>query len=249
MNDRPDFEIKVSSAIELIQRLQVVKDFGELKATYVECLSDMGVRMMSYHHLPPIGAPDYTPHLTVVAHGFPEDWVRRYVDEELYLIDPIPPNAARVLLPFKWSDAWHFSDLTEDNKRYLEMMKDAELGDGLAIPVYGPHGREGYAGYGFGQPELSLDAVQIALFRWAAQLGHLYYCDLLLSVPDRDVQLSPREREVLQWTAYGKSNAVIAEILGMSPHTVDTYMRRIFEKLHVADRVTASLRALSLGLI
>jgi LuxR family transcriptional regulator/LuxR family quorum-sensing system transcriptional regulator CciR len=41
----------------------------------------------------------------------------------------------------------------------------------------------------------------------------------------------------------------MAEILDLSPNTVDTYVRRIFRKLHVGDRVTAALRGLALGLI
>ena len=51
------------------------------------------------------------------------------------------------------------------------------------------------------------------------------------------------------WVAKGKSNSVIADIIGISPNTVDTYLRRIFEKLEVSDRVTAALRGLAIGLI
>lgn len=61
--------------------------------------------------------------------------------------------------------------------------------------------------------------------------------------------LSPREREVLRWIANGKSNAVIAEILGISPHTVDTHNRRIFRKLGTCDRTTAAIKALDEGLL
>lgn len=45
----------------------------------------------------------------------------------------------------------------------------------------------------------------------------------------------------------GKSNPVIGEILGLSRSSVDTYIRRIFAKLHVSDRTAACVRAYSLG--
>lgn len=61
--------------------------------------------------------------------------------------------------------------------------------------------------------------------------------------------LSRREQEILGWIAMGKSNPVIAEILDISPHTVDTHLRRAFQKLGTHDRTTAAIRAINLGLV
>jgi len=47
--------------------------------------------------------------------------------------------------------------------------------------------------------------------------------------------LSPREREVLQLVVEGKSSVEIAEILFLSPKTVETYRSRIMEKLGIHD--------------
>jgi len=48
-------------------------------------------------------------------------------------------------------------------------------------------------------------------------------------------RLSPREREVLQLLVEGKSGAQIATILFLSPKTVDTYRRRLMQKLGISD--------------
>ena len=48
-------------------------------------------------------------------------------------------------------------------------------------------------------------------------------------------QLSAREREVCQLTVEGNTSAAIAEKLGLSPKTVETYRSRIMEKLGVED--------------
>jgi DNA-binding NarL/FixJ family response regulator len=45
--------------------------------------------------------------------------------------------------------------------------------------------------------------------------------------------LSPREREVLQLVAEGKSSATIANILFLSPKTVETYRVRLMQKLNL----------------
>lgn len=61
--------------------------------------------------------------------------------------------------------------------------------------------------------------------------------------------LSPREREVLVWVAKGKSNSVIADILGVSESTVDTFLRRLYSKLNATNRITAVVKAIRLGII
>ncbi|MCX7722660.1 MAG: response regulator transcription factor [Verrucomicrobiae bacterium] len=51
--------------------------------------------------------------------------------------------------------------------------------------------------------------------------------------------LSTREREVLELLASGYLYKEIAEALGISVPTVSTYIRRIYEKLHVRSRAQA----------
>ena len=61
--------------------------------------------------------------------------------------------------------------------------------------------------------------------------------------------LSPREREVLRFTARGYSNLEIAERLFVSPKTVDTYRSRIMAKLDLHRRSQLVEYALSHGLL
>lgn len=51
--------------------------------------------------------------------------------------------------------------------------------------------------------------------------------------------LSPREREVLELLARGYLYKEIAETISISVPTVNTYIRRIYEKLHVRSRSQA----------
>ena len=54
--------------------------------------------------------------------------------------------------------------------------------------------------------------------------------------------LSPREREVLELLARGYLYKEIAGLLQISVQTVNTYIRRIYEKLHVRSRAQAVAR-------
>lgn len=56
---------------------------------------------------------------------------------------------------------------------------------------------------------------------------------------DDSADLSPREREVLVLLARGHLYKEISQSLGISVATVNTYIRRIYEKLHVRSRAQA----------
>jgi DNA-binding CsgD family transcriptional regulator len=56
----------------------------------------------------------------------------------------------------------------------------------------------------------------------------------------RHGKLTTRENEVLHWLAAGKSNAEMAEILGVSSSTVGKHLERIYEKLGVENRTAAA---------
>ena len=55
--------------------------------------------------------------------------------------------------------------------------------------------------------------------------------------------VTDREAEVLLWIARGKSNRDIAEILDLSPRTVNKHLEQIFAKLGVENRTSAAALA------
>jgi DNA-binding CsgD family transcriptional regulator len=61
--------------------------------------------------------------------------------------------------------------------------------------------------------------------------------------------ISPRELEVLQRLAAGKSNKEIAAQLQVSPNTVKTHVARLFEKLGAKRRTDAINKARELGIV
>jgi DNA-binding response OmpR family regulator len=59
----------------------------------------------------------------------------------------------------------------------------------------------------------------------------------------RKLQLTQRESEVLMWIARGKSNRDIADILSLSPRTVNKHLEQIYAKLGVENRASAAALA------
>jgi len=60
--------------------------------------------------------------------------------------------------------------------------------------------------------------------------------------------LTPREIEVLEHLAEGRSNREIAAELGINVRTVATHVRSILDKLHLANRTQAALYASQRGI-
>jgi DNA-binding response OmpR family regulator/DNA-binding CsgD family transcriptional regulator len=99
--------------------------------------------------------------------------------------------------------------------------------------------------------EISLDAASGGLKLRLCYVGQLATDELLLRLIQGDItsdnvvlesklQLTPRESEVLMWVARGKSNRDIAEILKLSPRTVNKHLEQIYAKLGVENRASAA---------
>jgi len=64
-----------------------------------------------------------------------------------------------------------------------------------------------------------------------------------------NVGLSMREQEVLEYITKGFSSNEIAGLISVSPHTILTYVRRIYTKLKVTSKAEAIYEARSQGLL
>lgn len=69
--------------------------------------------------------------------------------------------------------------------------------------------------------------------------------------PERadDAGLTPREIEVLTLISAGMTTAEAARKLGLTPHTVTSYIKILYQKLNVQSRAEATLVAVKRGLV
>jgi len=79
----------------------------------------------------------------------------------------------------------------------------------------------------------------------AQRLGELPAQRILTGMPEPYERLTTREREVLRLVAEGRTNAEIAEGLGISPRTVETHRAHLRAKLGLrtqADLIRYAMR-------
>ena len=70
-----------------------------------------------------------------------------------------------------------------------------------------------------------------------------------LAPAQQDYGLAPREREVLERYVKGFTNKEVADQLSLSVHTIDSYNKSLYEKLHVNTRSGAVAKALKERLV
>lgn len=242
-------DIQKTSATDLMisfhKQVNDCKDFASLNRLCLRFASKFGAKAIAYHHLPPIGAKDPVG-INMICVGFPPELVDRFEKGNLVKIDP---TIQQVLFGTKaqwWQETERPSRISREEREYLEYAA-SKVSGGLHLPVFGPNGRNGYVSMGFGSQRPDLDESELSYLQSCCQFAHQQYCYLLLVELPRTARLSPREKEILTWVAKGKSNGVIAEILEITESTVITYLERAFNKLGVDNRVTATLRASSIG--
>jgi len=179
------------------------------------------------------------------ANNMGDDWVRDY-PERLRFEDPFPDLSLRLCRPLRWSEARGVDAPGRQEEAFYGYLAANGYSEGLALPTYGPGARTGFVGLP-ATPETILDEDVLANAHAIAQMSFLRYCELINEEDPGDARLSERELDVVYWIAMGKSNSVIAEILGISAETVDSYVRRAFRKLGVSDRTSAVLHSVLAG--
>lgn len=188
----------------------------------------------------------------LIRENFPDNWVKKYIEEHYSDIDPVIAQARREAKPFHWFEVGQKMKLSAVQSEFLSELKAAGLTDGLAVPIFGPEGTMAYFGLGVVNDILDISDEKEVEIQFACQQVHNRYIELSQEhkLPDdKPVKLSPRETQILKLAATGLSNNYIAERLGISENTVDTLMRRTFRKLNVHNRISAVLRGVGSGLI
>lgn len=98
----------------------------------------------------------------------------------------------------------------------------------------------------FEYAEITLSIIYVGL---SSNREHLVRIVDSKSFNEKDVlknvfNITVRESEVLLWLAKGKTNREIAQILEMSPRTVNKHLEQLFKKLDVDNRTSAAAKAI-----
>lgn len=235
---------------ETVLSISRQNDIGKIFRIIRQYSQNLGAARYSYHFTP-IFESQTSASTFFNTEGFSPQWVVLYQDETFRACDPVPEYVMARAEPVLWAQAASAILAKGPNEKVREFFRESQkhgLEHGISIPSFGPRNRHAYTAFGFDNPVDSIDDERCIELSTIMQTAHLRI-SALLDKRAGPVTLSAREKEVLERISQGKSNAEIAEMLGISSDTVTTYVRRVFTKLDANDRVGAAIKALRLGLI
>jgi DNA-binding CsgD family transcriptional regulator len=228
--------------------IERLTDLDDLWQRMVLFARGCAVARIGYHHLPPPGAPD-AGQPRIENDGFAAPLLAQYLEARMAGVAVLAGALQNSVRPVYLEDLEAMAPVGTREREHLAAYRAGGVVNGLGLQAFGPKGRNGIFAVDLAPEARRLLPEVMAGLRWACQAMHLRYCELLMRELGEVPALSTREAEVLTWVARGKTNASIGDILGISAHTVDAHLRRIYLKLGVADRISAALKGLGFGLI
>jgi DNA-binding CsgD family transcriptional regulator len=221
---------------------------GILTAEFRKAVEELGFRHFACcSHVDPLHPPGDA----IMMHNYPGGWVRYYSEAKLYALDPVLQRAQRNPLPFFWDAAFRAEPITAAQKR---LMTEA-LGYGIAHGYTVPFHLSWLPGTLRASCSILPDTGPIESRNYVVvqvMATYLYATVSYRRSGAREVnfvELTTRERECLALAAQGKSDWEIGQILHLSENTVHTYFERAKQRLAVATRIQAVVRALMSGQI
>ncbi|WP_455923458.1 autoinducer binding domain-containing protein [Pseudomonas putida] len=222
---------------------------AQQQADQVLAVLDREVRRLSFEyyacgirHLLPFTRPT-----TEVIGSYPSHWLARYQAQDYARSDPALLHGLRSSEMVVWDDA-----LFRESRQLWGEAREHGLRVGATLPLR--TGTQTLSVLSVARPVGRISRAEGAMLRLhlrcliehamqrLAELGHP-----MLSQPS--ITLSQRERQVLQWTADGKSSGEIALILDISINTVNFHLKAILKKFKATSKTLAAAHAAMLGLL
>ncbi len=187
-----------------------------------------------------------------VMSSYPADWLKYYAEHNYGQYDPVRSTVYRTKAPYTWKSLTDDPRLPKMARRVMDESAEARLLDGAATPIYGPNFEIAGVGIASTTGGINPDKNFLSVFRALTNQFHIVYSALDPNFTDQQagcVELTEREKEILLWSAEGKSVPAIAIILGTSDDNVKYHLKKIYKKLDVADRLQAVVKAIFSGII
>ena len=239
----------IAAVEEFIGAAPAMATLGALETLLADTVSRLGFDYyaVGYHIIPAGDAPAVTGFT-----NYPASW-----RGELRLglgHDPVVRAAERRAAGFAWDELPRLLDLTANEKGRLERAARHGLAHGFTIPVHVPGEALGSSNFAVkgdrALPRRNFVAAQaLGTHAFEAMRGLLSReaGGKLARPAPMPEPLTRRQRECLAFVARGKSDTVIAEMLGIRPHTVTEHIEAARRRYGVATRSQLIVRALIAG--
>ena len=183
----------------------------------------------------------------VMLNNYPTNWRVRYASMGYLEQDPTVALGRRSTVPLIWSDEMFASarHLWEDARAFG--LRHGWAQSSLDAPDIGGMLTVSRSTEVISECELRTNGARLQLLTCVAHqaLSRAVRWQMGASLDS----LVPREREVLKWTAEGKSSQEAAALMLISRATIEYHVRNAMRKLGAPNKTAAAVRATMLGLL
>lgn len=180
---------------------------------------------------------------------YPLTWISHYIRYSYGDIDPIPKIDLRKVTAVDWNGL----KKSASQQQLFDKFEQFKIGNsGITVSVHA--GGSQYFALSFiflCEPSSwdSLRSTNIEKFHMEAERLVRRYLEIFEPGRQPECILTPREREVLGYVAQGRTDAQVADLMGIGKWTVVTHMQSAKYKLGCSNRAAAVAKAVSYGLI
>lgn len=184
----------------------------------------------------------------IIITSAPSDMVQSHEAREPALSNPLGGILRQTGAPFEFRLDNSASPIPADFKSFAAGVSSTyNLDCSFVVPVYHPdHGPAAVFFLGKRSPMGVSETAELVLY---SHLVHQKLRQVSAKPGKPDSPLTERERECLVWTSVGKTSVEIAQILGLSEHTVNHYLNNAARKFDAVNRTQAVAHGLRYGFI
>ncbi len=229
---------------DCLDRLTASKgSFDDVVHELAAIVADLGFEYCSYvMRTPfPLGSP-----VVIWSSTYPQRWLDHYFSQNYLDIDPLFQQASRDLSPIVWSDRSFPSQPV-----FWEEAREHDIKYGWALSTHGRSGTVGMLSLARSQHRVTESELAITETKlvWLSHVVHsrISSAEMEKWQHEQGQTLTTREREVLRWTAAGKTADEVGTILGISERTVTFHVTSTLAKLNVVNKTQAVAKAMLLN--
>jgi LuxR family transcriptional regulator len=228
---------------DLVGALAGAGSADELRTLVASAARELGFDYCAYGMRAPL--PMSNPRVHMFS-NYPTAWQQRYAQENYLASDPTVAQALRSVLPTVWDES-----LFSPNPGFWEEARAYGLNVGWAQSSCDAQGWVGMLTLARSHEALSAPELRhkSAHMSWLAHAAHAAMARMLASRLPQAPALTTREAEMLRWTADGKTSGEIAQFTGIAERTVNFHLNNAVDKLGVANKTAAAVKAAMLRLL
>jgi LuxR family transcriptional regulator, quorum-sensing system regulator BjaR1 len=178
----------------------------------------------------------------MLLNGWHPEWSRRYLEGNYALQDPVAQQCFRSITPFEWKDAAYDPIAQPQAKAVMQGAREFHMINGLCVPIHTMNGFQAVVSMGGEHIDVSGDAKRA--IHLISIYAHAKAVDVVHPSRRRQRLLTDREREIMSWTAAGKSAWDISQILNISEFTVKQHLKAVARKFDTPNKTAAVVAAL-----